>query len=297
VPASYTSRHPAGHPANMPVVQQAPSAPGTPPRPPAPRQQQLGRQLAARHLRQYLLSINSSGFVEGLAEGIRAGDRLAISRSLTLCESTRPDHALQAAALLRKLIDNNSSLLQQSQQQQQQFVMSPPHQHSHPQTHSLQSPTSAGSGQLPPNSPAAVMPPAQTQQAANTAKPRSSVSLRIGLSGPPGAGKSSLIETWGCYLADQGSRVAVLAVDPSSMESGGAILGDKTRMSRLSSHPCAYVRPSPARGTLGETALSPSGCNCMLFLTQQDVRQSGASRMHRNQAQPLSGRMERERKL
>jgi LAO/AO transport system kinase len=79
------------------------------------------------------------------------------------------------------------------------------------------------------------------------------LALRIGLSGPPGAGKSSLIETWGCYLADQGSRVAVLAVDPSSMESGGAILGDKTRMARLSSHANAYVRPSPARGTLGET--------------------------------------------
>jgi len=74
----------------------------------------------------------------------------------------------------------------------------------------------------------------------------------VGVSGPPGAGKSSLIETWGCYLADHGSKVAVLAVDPSSMESGGAILGDKTRMSRLSSHSNAYVRPSPARGTLGE---------------------------------------------
>jgi hypothetical protein len=252
VPALPNSRHSAGHPANKPVVQQAPSAPGTPPRPPAPQQQQLGRQLAARHLRQYLLSINSCGFVEGLAEGIRAGDRLAISRSLTLCESTRPDHALQAAALLRKLIDNNSSLPQQSQQQHG-LVMFPPQQHQQ-QTHSLQSPTSAGPGQPSPNSSAAVMAPTQTQQAANPNSPSSGVSLRIGLSGPPGAGKSSLIETWGCYLADQGSRVAVLAVDPSSMESGGAILGDKTRMSRLSSHSNAYVRPSPARGTLGEAA-------------------------------------------
>lgn len=75
----------------------------------------------------------------------------------------------------------------------------------------------------------------------------------MGLSGPPGAGKSSLIETWGCYLADHGSKVAVLAVDPSSVETGGAILGDKTRMARLSSHPNAFVRPSPARGTLGES--------------------------------------------
>lgn len=68
--------------------------------------------------------------------------------------------------------------------------------------------------------------------------------------------QSSLIETWGCHLADHGSKVAVLAVDPSSMESGGAILGDKTRMARLSSHSNAYVRPSPARGTLGESVRS-----------------------------------------
>ena len=83
--------------------------------------------------------------------------------------------------------------------------------------------------------------------------PPADLSLRIGISGPPGVGKSSLIETWGCYLADHGHRVAVLAIDPSSVETGGAILGDKTRMARLSSHPAAYVRPSPARGTLGES--------------------------------------------
>jgi hypothetical protein len=80
-------------------------------------------------------------------------------------------------------------------------------------------------------------------------------SLRIGVSGPPGVGKSSLIEAWGCFLTDQGHKVAVLAVDPSSAESGGAILGDKARMRRLASHPNAYVRPSPARGTLGALGL------------------------------------------
>jgi hypothetical protein len=96
-----------------------------------------------------------------------------------------------------------------------------------------------------------------TSHTSGSSSSHRSLALRIGLSGPPGAGKSSLIETWGCYLADQGSRVAVLAVDPSSMESGGAILGDKTRMARLSSHANAYVRPSPARGTLGETQQVP----------------------------------------
>lgn len=190
--------------------------------------------------------------MEGLAEGIWSGDRLAISRSLTLCESTRPDHALQAAALLRKLIDDNHSLPQQSQQPQQHGLSMYSPQHHQQEIHTSQSSAGSGSGQPPSTPAAAVTTATHTQQQASTNSPSRGVSLRIGVSGPPGAGKSSLIETWGCYLADQGSRVAVLAVDPSSMESGGAILGDKTRMSRLSSHPNAYVRPSPARGTLGK---------------------------------------------
>lgn len=83
-----------------------------------------------------------------------------------------------------------------------------------------------------------------------TAPPRVDA-FRIGVSGPPGAGKSSLIETLGCALVDAGERVAVLAVDPSSDASGGAILGDKTRMARLSCLDAAFVRPSPTRGALG----------------------------------------------
>jgi len=78
--------------------------------------------------------------------------------------------------------------------------------------------------------------------------------LRIGISGVPGVGKSTFIETLGLELVAQGHRVAVLAVDPSSSLSGGSILGDKTRMERLSVHKRAFVRPSPSGGTLGGVA-------------------------------------------
>jgi LAO/AO transport system kinase len=79
-------------------------------------------------------------------------------------------------------------------------------------------------------------------------------SLRIGLSGTPGVGKSTFIEALGLRLAEAGHRVAVLAVDPSSARSGGSILGDKTRMERLARHPRVFIRPSPARATLGGVA-------------------------------------------
>ena len=71
-------------------------------------------------------------------------------------------------------------------------------------------------------------------------------SLRIGISGVPGVGKSTFIESLGVYLIERGHRVAVLAIDPSSTVSGGSILGDKTRMERLSREPLAFIRPSPA---------------------------------------------------
>ena len=79
-------------------------------------------------------------------------------------------------------------------------------------------------------------------------------SLRIGLSGTPGVGKSTFIEAFGLQLTALGLRVAVLAVDPSSARSGGSILGDKTRMERLSRDPLAFIRPSPARLELGGVA-------------------------------------------
>lgn len=76
-------------------------------------------------------------------------------------------------------------------------------------------------------------------------------SIRVGITGVPGAGKSTFIEQLGLMLCDQGYKVAVLAIDPSSSLTGGSILGDKTRMENLASHPNAFIRPSPTSGTLG----------------------------------------------
>lgn len=84
--------------------------------------------------------------------------------------------------------------------------------------------------------------------------PHAGGSLRVGLTGVPGVGKSTLIEALGLYLAEAGHRVAVLAVDPSSARTGGSIMGDKTRMPHLTVHPNAFIRPSPSGGTLGGVA-------------------------------------------
>lgn len=126
--------------------------------------------------------------VDTLAGKIRAGDRAALARAITLLESTRPDHREQAQQLLLDLM------------------------------------------------------------------PAAGGALRVGITGVPGVGKSTSIEALGMYLIGQGHRVAVLAVDPSSTRTGGSILGDKTRMSRLAVHPDAYIRPSPTSGTLGGVA-------------------------------------------
>ncbi|WP_114973295.1 methylmalonyl Co-A mutase-associated GTPase MeaB [Rhodoferax ferrireducens] len=84
--------------------------------------------------------------------------------------------------------------------------------------------------------------------------PHTGKSFRLGISGVPGVGKSTFIEVLGLYLINQGHRVAVLTIDPSSTVSGGSILGDKTRMEKLSMHESAYIRPSPSSGTLGGVA-------------------------------------------
>lgn len=130
-----------------------------------------------------------------LADAVRAGQRSALARAITLVESSRPDHREWARELV---------------------------------------------GALAP------------------AQGTSGLSWRVGISGVPGVGKSTFIETLGMRLIDQGHRVGVLAVDPSSTRTGGSVLGDKTRMSRLAADDHAYVRPSPTRGTLGGVARSTS---------------------------------------
>ena len=88
----------------------------------------------------------------------------------------------------------------------------------------------------------------------NEALPHAGRAVRLGISGVPGVGKSTFIEALGLFLIERGHRVAVLAIDPSSQVSGGSILGDKTRMERLSVSEAAYIRPSPTSGTLGGVA-------------------------------------------
>jgi LAO/AO transport system kinase len=117
--------------------------------------------------------------------GVRAGDRAALGRAITLVESNSPRHQAEAQDLLQRLA------------------------------------------------------------------PWTGQARRIGISGVPGAGKSTFIDALGTWLCEQGRRVAVLAVDPSSRISGGSILGDKTRMPRLAVHPAAFIRPSPSSGSLG----------------------------------------------
>ncbi len=126
--------------------------------------------------------------IEGLADGIRGGDRRALARAITLAESSRADHRAEAEALEAMLL--------------------------------------AYAGR----------------------------SVRLGISGVPGVGKSTFIEAFGLHLIDRGHKVAVLAVDPSSKRSGGSILGDKTRMEQLSRAAEAFIRPSPTGGTLGGVA-------------------------------------------
>jgi len=94
----------------------------------------------------------------------------------------------------------------------------------------------------------------EAQQLLMALMPDAGSAMHVGITGVPGVGKSTMIEALGMHLIEQGHRVAVLAVDPSSTRTGGSILGDKTRMLQLAVHPDAYIRPSPTSGTLGGVA-------------------------------------------
>ena len=94
----------------------------------------------------------------------------------------------------------------------------------------------------------------QAQELLTRLLPHTGKARRIGITGIPGAGKSTLIESFGCYLADHGHRIAVLAIDPSSSVTGGSILADKVRMEKLSRRTEVFIRPSPSGGSLGGVA-------------------------------------------
>lgn len=115
----------------------------------------------------------------------------------------------------------------------------------------------------------------KAQRVLQSLLPRTGKALRIGISGVPGAGKSTFIEAFGQMLCKQGYKVAVLAVDPTSSITGGSILGDKTRMQMLSREPNCFIRPSPAKGTLGgvarksrETMLLCEAAGCDVILVE-----------------------------
>src|SRR3954447_10226177 len=111
----------------------------------------------------------------------------------------------------------------------------------------------------------------QAQQLLMELMPDAGRALHVGITGVPGVGKSTAIEALGMYLIEQGHKVAVLAVDPSSTRTGGSILGDKTRMARLAVHPEAYIRPSPTSGTLGGVARATRETIVLLEAAGYDV--------------------------
>ncbi|MCW2782404.1 MAG: transport system ATPase [Marmoricola sp.] len=103
------------------------------------------------------------------------------------------------------------------------------------------------------------------------AKRRARPAIRVGISGVPGVGKSTFIEALGTYLTEQDLSVGVLAVDPSSVRTGGSVLGDKTRMAKLAANPKAYIRPSPSAGTLGGVARATTQAMIVLEAAGHDV--------------------------
>ncbi|TXL62187.1 methylmalonyl Co-A mutase-associated GTPase MeaB [Aeromicrobium terrae] len=143
--------------------------------------------------------------VDALAQDVLARKRAAVSRAITLVESSRQDHRAAARELLSTL----------------------------------------------------------TPEAGNA--------VRIGISGVPGVGKSTFIEALGTWLVGEGHKVGVLAVDPSSVRTGGSVLGDKTRMAELAISPDAYIRPSPSAGTLGGVARATTQAMTVLEAAGYDV--------------------------
>ncbi|KAG0369099.1 hypothetical protein BGX24_002554 [Mortierella sp. AD032] len=183
--------------------------------------------------------------VKGLLSGLLQGDRYALARAITLVESSNLRHRVHAQDLLSQILERESSL---ASQQKTSLANSTPSLDGKPVDAESTGATTATT--------TTTTTPLSAQQGVSGSGEKKDQSIRlgksfrIGLSGPPGVGKSTFIEAFGMYLVSKGHRVSVLAVDPSSTRTGGSILGDKTRMTELSRHDMAYVRPSPSRGTL-----------------------------------------------
>ncbi|KAG0230077.1 hypothetical protein BGW41_002611 [Actinomortierella wolfii] len=173
--------------------------------------------------------------VQGLFDKLIQGDRYALARAITLVESSNPAHRVRAQELLSLVLKREANLADKTQSART----------SDPKPADNKVPQDSNNTDANPNTEIPTL---------KSGPSRLGRTFRIGLSGPPGVGKSTFIEAFGMYLVSQGHRVAVLAVDPSSARTGGSILGDKTRMTELSRCMDAYVRPSPSRGTLGGVA-------------------------------------------
>ena len=186
--------------------------------------------------------------VEALARGVLASDRAAVSRAITLVESRHPDHRALARDLLARLAAPAGGV----------------------------GGVGCGAGSPARRWPGLAGERGKSERgaaggASGAAEPAPLTSVRVGISGVPGVGKSTFIEVLGTRLTAAGHRVGVLAVDPSSVRTGGSVLGDKTRMARLAADPAAYIRPSPTAGTLGGVARATAQAMVVLEAAGYDV--------------------------
>jgi LAO/AO transport system kinase len=165
--------------------------------------------------------------------GILSGDRVVLSRAITLVESSRADHQKMAGEII------SSCLKEERRKAKEKELSTDP-----------SSIVNRGNRQSWQSS----IINRQSWQSSIINRQSWQSSVRVGITGPPGVGKSTFIEALGKHVTGQGHRLAVLAIDPSSTVSKGSILGDKTRMEELSADPNAFIRPSPSAGTLGGVA-------------------------------------------
>ncbi|KAI9138214.1 ArgK protein-domain-containing protein [Paraphysoderma sedebokerense] len=192
---------------------------------------------------------------ENIFQGLVKGDRMSLAKAITLVESTNPTHKKNAQWLLSQILNHLKKIHPAAY-----YNPTMPRLRRAPSTHSHPGavpnlPSASGSKGFEKRKDLSVDHDLDGDIKLLSKLP---TTFRIGMSGSPGVGKSTFIESLGMWLVNRGMKVAVLAVDPSSSRTGGSILGDKTRMIELSRHPNAYVRPSPSRGTLGGVARATS---------------------------------------
>lgn len=181
-----------------------------------PQPESINHDMVSKMKSKHHASHDPSYYVDG----IREGNRTILSQAITIIESSLPIHQEKAQKIIAECLTSQVSSVK-----------------------AQVSNYKASSQQLEARS--------QKQEASNQ---QPNASLRIGITGVPGVGKSTFIEALGKYLTGQGHKLAVLAIDPSSAKTKGSILGDKTRMEELANDPNAFIRPSPSAGSLGGVA-------------------------------------------